>query len=412
VSASQGLADTLGVSFPSAEAIACPYPLYKTLRAEAPIYKLPGREEYVVTRHEDVFHATRHPEIFSSRHSVFENGRMRAATLADVGPDQPASIVMSDPPQHTPKRKLAFEMFKPGKLRGYEEMIRRHVDDLIDVFVDRGEVEFVAEFADPLPVLVIMTLFGLPVEDVRRAIAWGRYEGAGTRFAPEQRQQEAQTSILSLGAYLRDALVDRHDNPRDDELTRFVQAHVEHDGELDLANVVPDATNLMVGGIFTTTHLLANMMLLLLRNPEQLRAVQADTSLLVRTVEESLRCDAPVQWSPRLVLADTELGGTPIPAGAIVLLSWASANHDEHNFEDDETFDVARPNVKDHMAFGNGTHFCLGAPLARLEGRIGFEQIFARLPGLRLSAKNDFARLDSPLFSGPKAVWLEFDPTR
>jgi cytochrome P450 len=135
-----------------------------------------------------------------------------------------------------------------------------------------------------------------------------------------------------------------------------------------------------------------------------------DPSLIVRGVEESLRIESPVQWGPRLVLEDTEVGGVAIPAGAIVILSWASATHDEAIFEDDEAYDIRRPNVKNHMAFGNGTHFCLGAPLARLELRIAWEQFFARLPGLRLSEKNDYERLDSPLFSGPKKLYLEFDP--
>src|SRR5206468_2812717 len=125
--------------FPSAAAMQCPYPRYAQLRREAPVHRRPGTNEYVVSRHADIFHVSRHPELFSSRHSVFEDGRMRAATLADLGPDKPAGIVTSDPPQHTVKRKLAFSMFKPGKLKGYEPWIREHVDALVDGFIDRGE---------------------------------------------------------------------------------------------------------------------------------------------------------------------------------------------------------------------------------------------------------------------------------
>lgn len=400
----------LSQPFPSTEAMGCPFPHYERLRSEAPVYKSPGRKEYIVSRHEDVFHVARHPELFSSRHSVFEDGRMRVATIADVGPDKPASIVMSDPPQHTPKRKLAFQMFKPGKLRGYEGMVRGHADELIDAFAERGECEFVNAFANKLPVMVILTLFGLPVSDVDRAIAWGRYEGAGTRFAPKARQEEAQRSIASLGAYLAEELSKRYEHPQDDEISRWVQAHAERDGKLDLANVVPDATNLMVGGIFTTTHMLSSMMLLLLRNPDQLERVRADHELLPRVVEETLRHDSPVQWSPRLVLEDTEIGGVPVEQGAIVICVWGSANYDEDVFADAERFDPERENIKDHMAFGLGTHFCLGAPLARLEGRVAFEQLLTRLPGLRLAAgAEDPPNVDSPLFRGPAEVRIEFD---
>jgi cytochrome P450 len=209
---------------------------------------------------------------------------------------------------------------------------------------------------------------------------------------------------------MKDAIVARYECPREDELSRFVQAHVRRDGRLDLRNVVPDATTLMIGGIFTTTHLLSNMMLLLLRNRDQLDLVRGDRSLLGRAVEEALRAEAPVQWSPRLVTADTEVGGTKIPAGAMLILVWASANHDDGVFAEDERFDVTRPNVKDHVSFGHGIHYCLGAPLARMEARIGFDRLLDRLRGLRLAVGDDPAYLEAPLFRGPKALHIEFDP--
>jgi cytochrome P450 len=394
--------------FPSADGFACPYPIFRALRTEQPVKRLPGRAEFLVTSREHIQWVTRHPELFSSRHSVFQDGLMRAGTLADIGPDRPAGIGRCDPPQHAPKRRLAFEMFKPGRLRAYEEMVRAHVDSLIDGFVADQHCDFVARVADPLPVMVILSLLGLPSEDHELVRTWGRYEGAGSRFTSPERQEAARQSRQGLGSYMRDAIVARHEQPRDDELSRFVRLHVEHYGTLDLANIVPDATTLMIGGIFTTTHLLSNMLLLLLRSPAQLALVRDDPSLLGRTVEEALRCEAPVQWSPRLVLEDLELGGVAIPAGAMVMLAWASANHDESVFPDDERFDIGRTNAREHMAFGNGIHFCLGAPLARLEARVTFEQLLARLPGLRAAADNDFAYLETPLFRGPKRLEIEF----
>jgi cytochrome P450 len=215
--------------------------------------------------------------------------------------------------------------------------------------------------------------------------------------------------MLELGRYMRDAIVERYERPRDDELSRFVRDHVEEYGELDLPNIVPDATTLMIGGIFTTTHLLSNTMLLLLQNPAQLTLVRADRSLLGRAVEESLRAEAPVQWSPRLATTDAQVAGVPIPAGAMLILVWASVNHDDALFGDAERFDVVRPNVKDHLSFGHGIHYCLGAPLARMEARITFDRLLDRLPGLRL-AGGEVEYLEAPLFRGPKELHVEFDP--
>jgi cytochrome P450 len=152
------------------------------------------------------------------------------------------------------------------------------------------------------------------------------------------------------------------------------------------------------------------MMQLFLQNPSQMSLVRDDRSLLPRATEEALRAEAPVQWSPRLASVDSEVGGVKIPAGAMLILVWASVNHDDAVFTDGERFDVTRANVKDHLAFGHGLHYCLGAPLARMEARIGFERLFDRLDDLRLADGYEPEYLDAPLFRGPKALQIEFDP--
>ncbi len=396
--------------FPSAEATQCPYPLYEALQEQAPVYRLPSGE-YVISHHADIFHATRHPEIFSSRHTVSEDGWMRAATLADLErEDYPWAIVSSDPPKHTEKRKLAFEMFKPGRLREREPMVREFTDELIDDFIDRGECEFVHEFADLLPAKVILTLFGLPLDHLERALRWGRYEGFGTRFASQEAQAGAREGINDLGTFLRDLVLERLDTPMDDDLSVFVQRHKEHYGEVDLPNLISDVSNLFIGGIITTTHLLSSMMMLFIQHPEQQKIARQGGPALKRAIEEALRYESPVQMGPRLVVEDTEVGGVAIPKGSIVLLVWGAANRDTCVFADADTFDVERKNVKDHMAFGNGTHFCMGAPLGRMEVMIAFEQIFARMTNLRFAeGKNDFANHHAVIFRGPTHLAIEFD---
>jgi cytochrome P450 len=396
--------------FPSAEVTQCPFPVYSAFRRESPAYQLPSGE-YVVSRHADILEITRKPEVFSSNHSVFEDGWMRAGTVEDhENPDYPWAIVSSDPPRHTVKRKLAFEMFKPGRLRGREPMVRDFADQLIDRFIDNGACEFSSEFASLLPAQVILTLFGLPLEHLDRALTWSRYEGFGTRFASKQHQAAARDGILDLGGFLADEIQRRLDEPTDDDLSLLVERHREAaGGQLNLPEIIADGTNLFIGGIITTTHLLSTMMMLFIQHPDQQALARESTSNLKRAVEESLRIDSPVQMGPRLVLQDTELGGVPIPAGSILLLLWGSANRDECVFSEPETFDITRQNVKNHVAFGNGHHFCMGAPLGRMEAQIAFEQIFARMDNLRFGEGNDFRNQEAVIFRGPEKLYIEFD---
>ncbi len=399
-----------GKTFPSAEVTQCPYPAYKALQTQAPVYQAPGGE-YVITRHADIARLTRDTEVLSSNHSVMEDGWMLPAKVEDhFSTERVWGIVNSDPPEHTLKRKIAFEMFKPGRLRERESVVRAFADELIDEFIERGECEFVSEFADLLPAKVILTLFGLPLDHLDRALAWGGYEGFGTRFAAHDHQAAARASILDLGGFLRDEILLRVDNPGDDDLSIHVQRHIEAYGELKLPDLIAEASNLFIGGIITTTHLISSMMKLFIEHPDQQAKAAAGGSALKRAVEETLRIESPVQMGPRLALKDLEVDGVEIPAGSILLMVWGAANRDESTFTDPEEFDVERENVKNHMAFGNGPHFCLGAPLGRMEAVTAFECLFARLSNLRFApGKNDFLNQEAVIFRGPDRLFIEFD---
>jgi cytochrome P450 len=402
----------LDTAFPSSDTMRCPYAYYRTLRDEAPVHRLPGGE-YLISRHADVAHVTRHPELFSSHHSVVEDGRMRAATLVDYADaDRAWGILTSDPPDHTWKRKLAFEMFKPGRLRDREAEIQGYVDELLDAFVERGECEFVSEFSDRLPARVILAMFGLPPEYVDRAIAWGGYEGTGTTYASEEGQRAARESILDLSAFIRDRVLERVDDSRDDDLSRHVQRHLEIRGELDMPNLVAEAINLFAAGMTTTAHLIARMMQLFIENPAEQAKARRSRGDLKKAIEETLRIESPVQFIARLAVEDTSVGGVPIPAGSILLLLLGAANRDTSVFESPETFDIERSNAKDHLAFGDGSHFCLGAPLGRLEATIAFERIFARVTDLRFADGFAPENLRSVLFRGPAELPIRFAQAR
>lgn len=398
------------IDFPSAETMKCPFALYSRFREDAPVYKLPGRNEYVISRYDDIFAVTMDPESFSNHSSIFENGYMRSGTLEDhANPDIAWGIGNSDAPQHTWKRKLAFEMFKPGVLRQYEGMLREHVDTLIDGFIADGEVEFVSQFAARLPAMVILSIFGLPLEHVDRAIRWSAFDGMGTRYNSPEVQEKAREALVDLGEYLRELVVERAANPGSDALSAHLLKHAEIRGHLDVPHIVAEAAMLLAGGIITTNHLIASMMKLLLDNPDEMARVREDNALLRRAVEETLRVESPVQFGLRLALKDSEIGGTTIPAGAICMLLWGSANRDPERFEAADEFRIDRKNAKANMAFGNGPHFCLGAPLARLEAQIAFEQILKRLGDISyIPGRNDFSLQPTVTFRAPKQLFLAF----
>jgi cytochrome P450 len=397
--------------FPSEATLRCPHAIYGVLRDEAPVYKLPHRDEWVVSRHADVRHIAMHPEVFSSQSAVFDDGWMRAATLADVTADRPRSIVMSDAPEHTFKRRMAFELFKPGRLRQHETMIRGHVDDLLDDFAGHDVIEFRSAFAAHLPVRVILTIFGVSFDYVDEAITWSRYEGFGTRFLPPDKEQAARDTIMEQAAFIHRLILERLEHPGEDDFSRFVQSHLEAEGELDMASLISDASNLFTGGTGTTMHLLSTLLMLLLKNPEQMEKLRADASLIPAAVEEALRYESPVNLAPRIVLEDTEVSGVAIPKGAIVIGLWGAANRDGRVFSNPTAFDVSRSDVRKHMAFGSGPHTCPGGPLARLEARIVFEQLLERFEKIELVPdRDDFEHMGGVQFNGPDTLHITVTP--
>jgi cytochrome P450 len=399
-----------GVVFPSVEVARCPYPHMKRARSEFPVSKVPGRNEYLVTRHEDVRDVLTRPQEFSS--TIAErrpDGYIVAATIEYARSDAVRPLQQSDPPRHALKRRLAFEYFKPARLPRYEPMITRVIDDLIDGIVANGRMEFVTEFATPLPSRVTHLLLGMPEEDAHLSAQWGAFEGQATRYHAPERQAEIAGSIRGMGEYVVQAITERYEEPRDDVLSEFIAAHVEARGELVIPELVADCTNLFLGGIVTTSHMLGWTMWLLLTHPDYTARAVQDRDLMARAIEESLRLESPVNWTSRLALEDTQVGGVEIPAGAIVICHLGSANRDEEHFENPDEFDPSRGELKEHLAFGYRTHFCIGAPLARMEGRLALPRLFERLPGLRLAEDNDFEPNDSMAFRGLDRLELEWD---
>jgi cytochrome P450 len=422
-------------TFPSPALQECPFPFYEALREEAPVYKLPGRHEFLVSRWEDVTFVAERPDIFSSvisdgkwanpgtsgedgpqeeTYSYFADGKDVSA--AEGGADEfgysPTSMALCDPPENKLKRAVGARLIGRERLREYDPMIRRYTNELIDAFIDRGEAEFVEDFAYWLPIKVIVDVLGLPQEDMVLLKRVGNLAGQGSRFMTEQELVEETALQTELVDYLREQILDRAENPRDDGLGQLVSGQIERDGKLNLPYLLSEAAVLVFAGNTTTTHMLSSAMLLLLKNPDQLERVVADRSLIRPLLEEALRLESPVQWTQRRVMKDAEIGGVPVKAGTTLLCLWASGNRDPRRWGDDaDEFRVDRPSIaKHHLAFGRGTHLCLGAPLARLEGEIAFDILFDRIENVRLApGKENPRHIQVHHMRAPSAVRLQFD---
>jgi cytochrome P450 len=343
-----------------------PYPIYRGLRDEAPVYLNPERRLWVLSRFDDVQRAGRDWRTFSSAEGVdIDDSRLG-----------PGSFLDADPPRHDELRKLLHADFSPAALRRLEPLIAAKVDALVSALLERGSVDLVDELARRLPVSVVCDLLGAPAEDHPQLEAW--YAGMLHREPGRPEVTEtAERATREMRDYIVAAVTERMAAPRDDLFSTIAAAHSE--GRLTMEEVDGMCRLLLLAGVHTTSSLIANTLMLLEDRPGDRRALGADPARIPTAVEELLRFLAPVQSGARVTTAEVELHGTVIPRGERVLLLWASANRDERRYPDPDTLDLGRTPLR-NVAFGEGIHFCLGAPLARLESRIAFEALFTRIP--------------------------------
>jgi cytochrome P450 len=380
---------------PTSPLIDCPYAFFKESQDEAPVRRSEHDDEFLVFRHAEIVHVLRNQELFSEE--------MPGGTPMDM--DGHTMIAHTLPPEHKEMRAYASRPLTPKRLRVMEPQIERIVDELIDSFVSAGEVELMNEFALPLPAKLMCELMGLPTvgEEWELILAqWGESVSAG-------RGREYWPILL---AYFAGKVDDRRVTPGDDMISELIQTQVERDGRFDRGYVTVVATELMVGGAGTTALMIVNAMWLLLQHPDQLAKVRADHGLIPAMLEEGLRTESVIQYRERIATADTTLGGVDIPAGARVRLVLGAGSRDPRAFDNPETFDVTRERTQltKHLGYGYGAHFCLGAPLARAEGKIAFERLFTRLGDIRISPAHRSVQVPSTRWRSLQELRLEFDP--
>lgn len=389
-------------SYPSPELLECPFPFFEHARENSPVYQDPATGMYLVFRHEDIAFALQNDHIFQ-------------AINGSIGYQGTLMVSATCPPEHKSIRALAYRPFTPARLRSYESLVATYTDELIDRFAGAGEVELVDAFAIPLPGLVICRLMGFPTDGEEFETILDRMSMRSTDARHRVLESVSTPTPIASGIegmheYMRSQLLERQAHPGEDVLSEIV---TRSDG-LDLPRLVTICTELLAGGLLTTAQMIANGMLLLLQHPDQMEKVLAQPAQRIPwLLEETLRLESPVQSRERVTTEDVELSGVRIPAGSPVMLIHASGNRDPRRFTEAERFDVDRPRkqLKQHFGFGLGRHFCLGAPLARMEGTIAFTRLFDRLQNIRLAeSKNDLRHIDFAHFRAVRQLHLVFDP--
>ncbi|WP_426573726.1 cytochrome P450 [Aquihabitans sp. McL0605] len=354
-----------------------PYDLYRRLRDEEPVHHNADIGFYALSRWDDVVDAARDWSTYSSAYGIELDSLLAGEVIHDID-----SLIMMDPPKHDRLRALVSRVFTPRSISGLEPMVREVIVGYLDELDGRDQVDLLSEFAAYFPVEIISRMLGIPAErrqDVRLWLDVALHREVGQRTFGE----ENTAAMVAMGTYFYELAVEKRAHPVDDMLSRLTQVEVEDDdGNLvGLSDVDIAGFGTLIGGAGaeTVTKLVGNAVVLFGRHPDQWQLVRDDPSLIPGAFEELLRILPPSQFQGRMTVRDVELHGTTIPARSPVLLLTGAATRDERAFTDPDRFDITRPPALS-LGFGHGIHSCLGAALARMEGRIAVEELAQRYP--------------------------------
>jgi pimeloyl-[acyl-carrier protein] synthase len=368
------------------EVLANPYPLYQRLRTEDPVHWDPFLHAWVVTRYADVVDVLHH---FSANRTPTPEqlSELNLAALNPIAAVMVRQMLFLDPPDHTRLRALASAAFTPRRV----EQLRSHIQDVMDTLLDtvtgKGRMDVIEDFAAPAPAIVTAELLGVPAADHMQLKTWSQdfAEMLGNFQHNPDRYPRVLRSVENLSSYFRKAMQEQQTRPREGLIRAMMEAEI--DGvSLSEEEIIANLIVTMVGGQETTTNLIGNGLLTLLRHPDEMERLGTDSSLIESAVEELLRYESPSQHTARLAPEDVELGGKPIRKRQAVIAVMGAGNRDPDRFEAPDRLDLTRKDNR-HLAFGWAAHFCFGAALARLEGQIAFETLLKRLPGLKLDAR-------------------------
>jgi cytochrome P450 len=403
------------------QTIQCPFPHYAQMRAEAPVTYIEAMNMHLVTSHELVMEILRDPDTFSSKFGgagmpLPAEDRAKLAEVMAEGMPRIPTMLTADIPDHTRYRRLVSKAFHPASIAAMEPIIRDVTTRAIDSWIHKGRIEFVKEFGVPLPVEVIAHALNVPQERMADFKRWSddSIAGIGTNITIDQRV-EAERGVNEYQRYFAEQIELRRVEPRDDLLTHLLNATIDGDDPevddkrpLDMPEMLSIVQQLLVAGNETTTKMLTEMMRLLGEHPDQWELLKRDPSRIDRVVEETLRLATPTQGMWRVVTRDTTLGGVAIKGGTRIIAVFSSANRDEALYPDPDAFDPDRENLRLHLAFGKGIHFCLGANLSRLEGQVALQELTRRIDSFRLADTNTYDYFPSFMLRGLTKLDIEF----
>jgi cytochrome P450 len=371
-----------------------PYPHYRRLRERDPVHRSRLIGGWVLTRYDDVSSILRDNRFLADDRKLpnFDKNSQQLLKAGVIDQEaverrkQYATMLRTDPPDHTRLRNLVSKAFTPRAVEALRPRIEAIVEELLDDVAGRGEMDVIRDLAYPLPVIVIAEMLGLPPSERERfkRLSDDLVLGLGVQSMDEMRRSFA--AQRELAEYMREVAEERRREPKDDLMSALLAAEEQGD-TLAEEEVLSTIGLLLVAGHETTTNLIGNGLLALFRHPDQLELLRDNPDLLENAIEELLRYDSPVQGTSRFVLEDVQLNGHTVRANQQVALLLGAANRDPARYPEPDRLDITRQSVQP-LSFGNGIHYCLGAPLARIEGRIAFAALLERFPNMLLANSN------------------------